>query len=177
MAAEITTLRTRQDRLRLEQAAALRQMVLADPNLPARAVSEIIASIDRETISNNSWIFVMISPSQHASVVNWLLDNSSQPMKAVKLWAQCLCTLRMDTGQIVSSRDELADAVGIPADEVSRIMGELERVGAISKRRERVTGMRGRGCVAYYVNPRVATHLPGAARVAAQAAAPNLTLV
>ena len=47
-------------------------------------------------------------------------------------------------------------------------MGELEEVGAISRRVERVPGMRGPGRAVYYMNPNVATHLPGGARDKAQ---------
>ena len=40
-------------------------------------------------------------------------------------------------------------------------MGELEGIGAISRRRERIVGMRGPGAVRYFMNPNVATHLTG----------------
>ncbi|GGE97241.1 hypothetical protein GCM10011404_32960 [Sphingomonas prati] len=36
-------------------------------------------------------------------------------------------------------------------------MTELESIGAIIRRRERVAGMRGRGIVRYFINPRVAS--------------------
>ena len=47
-------------------------------------------------------------------------------------------------------------------------MGELATIGAISRRREKVAGMRGPGLVRYFMNPKVGTHLTGAARDKAQ---------
>ena len=70
------------------------------------------------------------------------------------------------------TRDQLAEMVGDTADNVSAIMGELEGIGAISRRRERVAGMRGPGRVRYFMNPVVGTHLAGGERDAAQADAP-----
>jgi hypothetical protein len=72
----------------------------------------------------------------------------------------------------VQSRDELADAVGTNADNVSRIMTELETLGAISRQRVKVAGMRGPGVVRYFMSPRVGTHLGGKAREVAQQEVP-----
>ena len=65
-----------------------------------------------------------------------------------------------------------SELVGIAAQNVSAIMGELEGIGAIIRRRERVAGMRGPGRVHYFMNPNVGTHLPGSLRDEAQADAP-----
>jgi hypothetical protein len=43
----------------------------------------------------------MISPSQNAAVVNYLLDHSQRPMQAVRLWALCFVHLNNDTGEIM----------------------------------------------------------------------------
>lgn len=177
MAAQLIKLRTKRDRLKTDQAAALRQLVLDFPDLPQRAVGELIATIDRQTVSKSGWTFVMLSPEQNASVVQWLADNSARPIVAMRLWAQLFNNLRTDTGEIVQTRDELADALGAKPTEISQIMGELATIGAISRVRERVAGMRGPGLVRYFMNPRVATNLTGAARDQAQAEAPLLALI
>ena len=177
MPATLHRLHPKPTRLRKEQAAALRQMVLDFPGLPERAVGAIIASVDRETAAQNGWTFVMLSPAQNEAVLNWLLDHSSRPHKAVRLWAALFSHLRRDTMEIMLSRDELAALIGEKPDNVSRIMGELEGIGAISRQRERIVGMRGPGAVRYFMNPNVATHLTGAARDKAQAAAPPLKIV
>jgi hypothetical protein len=55
----------------------------------------------------------MLSPVQNAAVVSWLRNNSKRPMAAMRLWAECFTGLRMDTGEIVISRDEIAKRVRI----------------------------------------------------------------
>jgi hypothetical protein len=176
MPAHIVRLRTPADRLKETQAEELRQLVLDFPDLPKRAVSELIATIDRQTASRSGWTFVMLSPAQNAAVVAWLTEHSSRPLVAVRLWALLFSNLRTDTGEVVQTRDELAEALRITPNEVSQVMGELETIGAISRRRQRVAGMRGPGLVQYFMNPRVATQLTGAARDKAQAEAPQLKL-
>jgi hypothetical protein len=176
MPASLRRLRTKPERLREEQAAALRQMVLAFPGLPERAAGAIVAAIDRETAAKNGWTFVMLSPAQNEAVVAWLLDHSSRPQKAVRLWVALFGHLRRDTGEIMLTRDELATQINEAPGDVSRIMGELERIGAISRRREKVPGMRGPGAVRYFMNTRVATHLSGKTRDQAQEKAPPLKL-
>ena len=177
MAAGIVRLRTRADRLREDQAATLRQAVLELPGLPDRAVGEIVAAIDRETASASGWTFAMMSPADNLRVVNWLVANSARPLVAVRLWALLFDHLRRDTGEIMLTRDELAAAVGDTPRHVSELMGELAGIGAVSRRRERVPGLRGPGVVRFFMSPRIGTHLTGAARDKAQAAAPELRLV
>lgn len=177
MAAQLIKLRTKADRLKADQATGLRQLVLDFPDLPKRAVNELIAAIDRQTVSKSGWTFVMLSPEQNAAVVQWLADNSARPIVAMRLWAQLFSNLRTDTGEIVQTRDELAEALGAKPTEISQIMGELATIGAISRRRERVAGMRGPGLVRYFMNPRVATNLTGAARDQAQNEAPLLAII
>ena len=174
MPATLHRLRSRPQRLRRIEAERLQQMILGFPGLPEGLVAAIIAAIDRETAAENGWTFVMLSPEQNEAVVAWLLDHSSRPQKAVRLWAALFRHLRRDTGEILLTRDELAEQVGTHPDNVSRIMAELESIGAISRRRERVTGMRGPGVARYFMNPNVATHLAGKARDEAQAAARRL---
>ena len=177
MAATILRHRTKRDRLRAEEAGELRRLIGERPGLPERARSVIIAAIDGEAASESGWTFVMLSPTQNRAVVSWLLENSSRPHKAVELWALCFEHLRRDTGEITLTRDELAAEIGVTPDHISGLMREFERVGAISRRHERVPGLRGRGRVVYNMNPNVATHLKGAARDQAQAEAPLLRLI
>lgn len=177
MSATIYRLRTERQRLRSDQAAELRQLVLEFTDLPSRARGEIIAAIDGQTASENGWTFVMISPAEHCAVVHWLSANSKRPQKAVLLWAELFTALRTDTGEIMLTRDELAERVGLRPEHVSAIMTELETLGAVTRWRERTPGMRGPGPVRYAMNPRVGTHLAGRRRDEAQAEAVQLRLV
>jgi hypothetical protein len=174
MAATITDLRTKSDRLRADQADRLRQALLPFEEDCPEQVRDLIGHIDRQTASANKWTFVMLSPSQNAAVVNYLIDHSTRPMVAVKLWALCFEHLRTDTGEIFLTREEMAEKLNENADNISRIMTELSKMGAIIRHRERVKGMKGPGMVRHFMNPKVATNLSGAARDKAQDKAPPL---
>jgi hypothetical protein len=176
MAAALHRLRTKRQRLRKEQAQALRGMVLDFEGLPDHAAKAIIATIDRETAAENGWTFVMLSPAQNRAVVSWLLDHAERRREALTLWALLFEHLDRHTGMILLTRDELAEQVGTHPDHVTRIMAELESIGAVSRRRERVAGMRGPGAVRYFMNPNVGTHLTGTVRDKAQAEAAPLKL-
>lgn len=176
-AASITTLKTRPDRLRQDQADTLRQALLPFIKDMPDAVGALIGLVDRQTASRNKWTFVMLSPEQNDQVVEYLAQNSKRPLVAVRVWARCFRHLRTDTGEILLRRDELADQLSIRSDTVSEIMSELEGFGAIIRKRERVAGMRGPGMVRYFMNPRVATHLAGSERDQAQREAPLLQLM
>lgn len=183
MPAVIRRLITRPDRLRRDEAEALRQALLPfvdggeSSSQLVDAGRTLLAHVDRLSASSNRWTFVMLSPDQNAAVVEFLAANSGRPIVSVRLWALCFRHLRTDTGEIMLGRDELAKSLGVTAGEVSRCMSELVKFGAILRVRERVGGMRGPGVVRYFMNPRVGTHLSGQARDAAQAAAPMLKVI
>lgn len=119
----------------------------------------------------NDWTFVMLSPSQNSAVVRWLSENSKRPQAATLLWARLFEVIRNDTGEIMQTRDELAQWLGVEPQNLSRIMSELASINAV--RREK----RGRE-VRYFMNSTIATHLPGpAAREAAREADGPLLVV
>jgi len=103
-------------------------------------------------------------------VVNWLDDNSTQPRKAVRLWALLFKYVHRETGQIMLTRHEISEKIKIHSSNVTRIMTELESIGAIIKRKE------GRGVI-YYMNPNVANHYPQEIREQKQKEAPKLKLL
>jgi CRP-like cAMP-binding protein len=177
MAARISKLVTRAERMEEETAAQLRQLLLEFPGLPERARGEIVAVIDRRAPSQGVWPFVMISAEQNVDVVQWLCTNSTRPKTALAVWALLFTAMRRDTGEVVLTRDEIAERLGTSPSNVSHVLGELERLNAVIRRREPAPGVRGKGSLRIFVNPLVGTHLTGAARDRAQAAAPRLRLV
>lgn len=119
----------------------------------------------------NEWTFVMLSPSQNSAVVRWLNENSKRPQAATLLWARLFEVIRNDTGEIMQTRDELAQWLGVEPKNLSSMMTELASINAV--RREK----RGRE-VRYFMNSTIATHLPGhAARQAAREADGPLLVV
>jgi hypothetical protein len=167
MAAHIVRLSTRRQRLRAEQAAQLRQLVIDFEGLDTDAAGRIVAAIDRETAAQGEWPFVMISPAQNAFVVTQLTARSIRPQVAARLWAQLFLHLRLDTGEIVATRAALAEEIGAHPNHVSTIMGDLVRMRAVTREQD---GRR----VRWFLNPLVGTGMAGASRDKAPASAPKL---
>lgn len=121
---------------------------------------ETLATIDAAAKAHAEkaaeWGFTMISTAQQAVVLDWLEANSKRPMKAMKLWGHLLANLDRDTGEIVATRQDLADRVGMEPRDLSSTMTELASINAIRREKE------GRN-VRYFLNPNIATHLPSAA--------------
>lgn len=138
------------------QLEALARKAGLAPDAAARLADGLRAQIP------NDWTFIMLSPSQNSAVVRWLSENSKRPVAALRLWARLFEVIRNDTGEVMQTRDELAQWLGVLPRDLSSMMTELASINAV--RREK----RGRE-VRYYMNSTVATHLPGpAARQAAR---------
>ena len=161
----VTKLTTRRDATR--QAALETVLGVLDGVADA---ADVVAYVERKLAAGRGWTFIMVEPGLYADVVEHLTKHSRRPHKAVVLFTRLFSYLPPDGNEVLVDRTELARVVGITPKHVSEIMGELEAIGAVYRRRE------GRG-VRFYVNPRLGTHLGGAARDKAQAAAPELRLV
>jgi hypothetical protein len=129
----------------------------------------MLAALDKGTAAEKGWTFVMLSPAQNLAVVRWLRENSERPGLAMTIWAELFVHMRMDTGEIVASRQQLADAVGCRPTHVSAVLNEMVKAGALIRHMD---GKRAQ----FLMNPRVGTCLSGAAREKAQAEAPHLEL-
>ncbi len=139
--------RARQKAAEATEFAKLARKLGMDP----AAAEDLTAAYLADT--RNSWTFVMLSPAQNAAVVRWLSENSKRPQAATLLWAHLFEVMRNDTGEILRTREELAERVGVDRDNLSRIMTELASINAV--RREK----HGRE-VRYFMNSAIATHLP-----------------
>jgi len=158
----VTSLKTRPQRFDEAQAQALKAALLPfldDPSYPQDHVQGLLHDIGRKTRPDApAETFVMIKPAQNAAVVDWLEANSTRPMKAMRLWALMFEHLYPHTGQIMLTRDQIAEKVGITPEHVSEIMGELVRFKAIFTERHRLEGVRGPGKVVYFMNKHVAEY-------------------
>jgi DNA-binding transcriptional ArsR family regulator len=167
----VVKLRTRRARAAEAGIGRLRSAVLeADDGSSPAIVSRLVTLLDRELSSRSGWRFIMVEPVLYAQVVNYLAGHSRRKLKAVQLWAHLFTTLPPDSNEVQLSREELAQVVGLQPRTVSEIMGELEEIGAVYRRRE------GRE-VRYFVHPSLGTHLTGTVRDKAQVEAPKLRLV
>src|SRR4051794_19802836 len=167
----VVRLRTRRDAREQATLEEIRGLLLGMAGAaPEPVIGRLVATVERALAARRGWRFVMVEPHLYAEVAAYLDQHSRRPRKAVQLWARLFTALPPDSNEVLLSRAELAQMVGVGPAAVSEIMGELEAVGAVYRRKE------GRG-VRYFVNPLLGTHLAGAARDKAQAQAPALRLV
>lgn len=138
--------------------------------MPPEAAAHFASNL--RSPSTNEWTFVMISPAQNSAVVRWISENSKRPQAATLLWAHLFEVMRNDTGEILRSREELAERLGISAQNLSRIITELCSINAIRREKQ------GRE-VRYFMNANIATHLPGhaARKQAREEAGPLLVMM
>lgn len=136
-------------------------------NLPETIRADLLVTLRNHTAAPCKWTFIMLSPQQNAAVVSYLSENSKRPREAVLLWAHLFTVMRMDTGEILMRRDELAETLNMTPANVSRIMSELTDINAIKRSRERVKGMKGPGMVRYFMSSQIATGVHGEANRAA----------
>lgn len=155
-------------------AADLRALLERRPDLlPDHLAGKVLTSLDQREASTNGWRFLQVSAQANLMVVTWLSEHSRQPIKALRCWAELLANMRAD-GIVTLSRTELAQAIDVKPAECSRIMTELQKLGAVERKREKVAGIQGQGPVQYRVNARIATGLSGLTRDKAQAEASNV---
>lgn len=159
--AKLTQLVTDKDRI--TEDTLLRAVELLgefnDQQMPAYARERLRNELCRLTKQGHrEGVFVMLSVAQTAEVWRMIrytegLQNREQVRHAFDI---VLTNLRQDTGEVMLTRDEIADLMRCTAKEVSMAMGELAKLGVIEKEIRRVPGMKGPGIVAYFINADVA---------------------
>ena len=159
----------RHSRATREQAMQLRQLAL-DLEIPEDARAVIDNALYRVSESpGRRWMFVMISPEQFRFVKQATM-RTPRPDQAWSVFSIAITYMRQDTGEILASRDQLAEIVGTQPRNVSTAMSDLVKIGAIVRHR------RGRKVV-YSVNPRVGWNGGEGTRQEASKDAPKLRLV
>jgi len=172
MSAHIKKLKTTHQNLQEQEYKQLKLVLAQYPQLDEQKVTSLLwdAKKKAKLQETNTWTFIMISPEQNLTVVNWLTSKSKRPLKSVKLWALLFDNVHRETGQIMLTRQELSEKIEEKPYNISRIMTELESIGAILKKKD------GRGVI-YYMNPNVANHYPQEIREQKQKEAPKLKLL
>lgn len=124
-------------------------------------LSRAIYSAQKQSRPNTEGLwpggFTMISRDQTKLVWDAIraLPPEDRPQQVRHAFDLALLSLRQDTGEIMMRRDELAEEIGCSPQNVSQIMGVLERMGAVRRTRQKVPGIRGPGVAVYYINPHV----------------------
>jgi len=163
--AEIKKFRPRRELLRREQAKQLEAFIQGQDAevLPDKVRDAILTTIARNTDNfyrEELWEggFVMLSRHQTAAIWDAIraLPPEQRPNHVRHVFDLAILNLRQDTGEILLTRDELAERVGTSSDNISTIIGTLEEMGVVRRERRRVAGLRGPGMAVYFINPHVA---------------------
>ncbi|MBV9750584.1 MAG: hypothetical protein JO157_17385 [Acetobacteraceae bacterium] len=191
---QLVRLQTRRERTEREAAADLADQLRLIPDallgqLPPgvqRAISQAKQGLHRHARPDTEeglWPggFTMISRAQTKAVWDAIraLPPDARPGQVRHAFDLVLLNLDQDTGEVLLTRDQLAGEIGCAADNVSHVMGTLERMGVIRRERRRIEGLRGPGVAVYFVNPHVAWNgdLQTRKAEAGEVKPPALTLV
>ena len=130
------------------------------PEQPREAMLNALHRHIHDPNSEGLWPggFTMLSRTQTAAIWKAIrqLPPDARPGHVRHAFDLALLNLRQDTGEIMLTRDQLAEEIGCSVANVSRVMGTLEDLGVIRRERRKVDGMQGRGMAVYFVNPHVA---------------------
>lgn len=175
----------RQQRVTRTQAAEA-HAALARLDIPAHARERLRHELFRITEPDHSrspWgPYVMLSVQQVGAIWQAIreLPPKDRPHEVRHAFDLAVLHLRQDTGEIMLTRDELAEQMKCAPAEVSKAMTVLERLGVIIKgERRKMPGLRGRGIQPYFINPHAAWNgsLANRANEAARQEPPLLKLM
>ncbi|MES1026623.1 helix-turn-helix domain-containing protein [Gloeocapsa sp. BRSZ] len=148
--------------LTAEQAARVEeQLKLFPPELlpeqPLHAILNTLYQLKEEDKAD-TWVFSMVGRKKVMAISRAIrnLPPSMRPHQTLETFLHVLLNVRQDTGEIMLTRDEIADEIKTTSDNISNVMGTLEKMGVIRREYRKVAGMRGRGMVVYFINPDVA---------------------
>ena len=169
--AQIVRLATQQQRSEREEAAQVaEQLSLLSDEVLKHLPGEARIAISRATYAlqkaarpdteEGLWPggFTMLSRMQTAAIWDAIreLPSDDRPNQVRHAFDLVLLNLRQDTGEVLLTREQLAERIGCALSNMSKIMGTLEKMGVIRRERRRVEGMQGRGMAVYFINPHVA---------------------
>lgn len=146
------------------------------------AIDRASHDIDTRTAREKRRDFHLSYSRENSRVLEWLMLHSSRPQVAGWLWGILLDHMSPDPeqdGEVLMDRDAMVarmvrpDGRSVSGRSVDAVLSELVSINALTRKREAVPGLRGRGRVRYFVSARVATRKArDAARVAYDAAPP-----
>ncbi|GEL51858.1 helix-turn-helix domain-containing protein [Acetobacter tropicalis] len=169
--AQIVRLTTKPQRSEREEAAqAAEQLSLLSDQFLKHLPGEARLAISRATYAlqkaarpdttEGLWPggFTMLSRNQTIAIWDAIraLPSDDRPHQVRHVFDLVLVNLRQDTGEVLLTRDQLAEKVGCTSNHISRMMGTLEKMGVIRRERRKIEGVQGRGVAVYFINPHVA---------------------
>lgn len=156
---DLTRFVPKAEQIATAKAEEARQLILT-LGLPETATEDILITLSRHETGGKlmDWTFNMLNPMQCLAVWDAIraLDADDRPGQVRHLFDLILTHIESNTGAVTLTREELAEMVGTQPKHISTMMGTLEKMGVIYRKRVRVAGMRGPGIARYKVNPHVA---------------------
>ena len=151
-------------RILAEVAASIEEQLglFPEDQLPEQPREALLNSLYRFTRNPDESLwpggYSMLSRTQTAVIWDAIrkLDPDKRPNHVRHAFDLALLNLRQDTGEIMLTREQLAAEIGCAPKHVSTIMGTLEDMGVVIRKRRKVEGMQGPGMAVYFLNPHVA---------------------
>jgi DNA-binding transcriptional ArsR family regulator len=81
-----------------------------------------------------TWTYTMLSPEQLRTVLK-LINASEKPAITLRVWTALVSHVRLDSGEIMAGRARLAEDAETTPQEVSRALGRLADMGALTRLR------------------------------------------
>jgi CRP-like cAMP-binding protein len=160
--AKVYRLLPNRERIKRQEAADA-DRTIATLNLPRhlqeRIRHELYRSSEPDNLRTPFGKYVMLSVQQVGAIWDAIRDlpAKARPHEVRHAFDLAILNLRQDTGEIMLTRDELAERMKCTPEKVSKAMGQLAKMGVIIKgERRRVAGLKGPGPVPYFVNPHAA---------------------
>lgn len=139
----------------------------ASPLGISQATKDDLAQAQGRVAPAEGWGFVMLNPEQQRKVLK-AIDVCKNPFITLKVWNSVISFIAYDRdGEIMASRDQIADAAALTPQHTSRALSILVEIGALLRI------ARGR----YAINPHVGWSGPLVKREDAAKDAPKLRLV
>jgi hypothetical protein len=184
---EVKRFVSKSQRMTLEQARQVEEQLrlLPDDVLPEQPRQAALNALHRYTRDPDESIwpggFSMLSRTQTAAIWDAIrkLPADKRQGRVRHAFDLALLNLRQDTGEIMLTRDQLAAEIGCSPKIVSTIMGTLEEMGVVIRKRRKIDGVQGPGMAVYFINPHVAWNgdLDIRKREATKVEQPSLRLV
>lgn len=161
---EVKRFVSKSQRVLLEVAASIEEQLRLFPEdqLPEQPREALLNALHRFTRNPDESLwpggYSMLSRTQTAVIWDAIRNLGADKRQGLVRHAfdLALLNLRQDTGEIMLTRDQLAEKIGCAPRHVSTIMGTLEDMGVVIRKRRKVDGMQGPGMAVYFLNPHVA---------------------
>lgn len=128
------------------------ETLLPEQRLAARVA---LREVDRQVLISKQQEFAVFFSPRHAQLMRHLRLESRHPMIAAELFSVCVTHMDWTTCEVMRSREQLAKELGVKPNLISRLMGELVKCGAISRKFEDEDGNRTK-TVRYFVSAWIA---------------------